>query len=316
MNRRGGTKRVRPFLDFTGSIAAFCMGGENMGRKRMGIFMLLLLLGASGCGQKEEAHLSEAEEEKTAQEHPAGWKKRIDREGTESGVKAEDKGVYLCKDSDKQMLEDTELTAPSVYRKDFLEDKVDGYNPNWYNLAVNEIHARHGYAFQTESIRQYFEAQPWYEASTEPEDFQESNLNDFEKENIQKLLKGKETHKRDEISAEGNTYTITSNTTYEPVFRDYTFTFQVPQEWLAEGYSITACDTSSDSTYWVIAKDWKKEAAILNIIPMEHFEGNLSGQEILWKDHVCMLSVDADSADEKLTAGIEKIKETINRVQR
>ena len=46
MNRRGGTKRVRPFLDFTGSIAAFCMGGENMGRKRMGIFMLLLLLGA------------------------------------------------------------------------------------------------------------------------------------------------------------------------------------------------------------------------------------------------------------------------------
>ena len=179
MNRRGGTKRVRPFLDFTGSIAAFCMGGENMGRKRMGIFMLLLLLGASGCGQKEEAHLSEAEEEKTAQEHPAGWKKRIDREGTESGVKAEDKGVYLCKDSDKQMLEDTELTSPSVYRKDFLEDKVDGYNPNWYNLAVNEIYARHGYAFQTESIRQYFEAQPWYEASTEPEDFQESNLNDF-----------------------------------------------------------------------------------------------------------------------------------------
>lgn len=58
------------------------------------------------------------------------------------------------------------------------EDKVDGYHSNCYNLAVNEI-ARHGYAFHTESI-----------------------LNGFEKEKMQKLLNGKETHKRDEISVE------------------------------------------------------------------------------------------------------------------
>ena len=47
--------------------------------------------------------------------------------------------------------------------------------------AVNEIYARHGYVFRTESIRSYYAAQPWYHADPS---FGAGDLNPVEQYNI------------------------------------------------------------------------------------------------------------------------------------
>ena len=284
--------------------------------------MLLLAAALSGCGRGQEEKSPKPEEEKMAECREPEVQEQVqkDREDSADSAKEESpkvsEGVFLFADSDKRVLEEQEAISPSIRMQDFNQEIIYGYNPHWYDLAVNEIYARHGYAFQTENIRQYFEAQPWYEADIEPEQFQESIFNEFEKKNIQMLLNGKEANKKEELLAEGNTYTITSNTTYEPVFRNYTFQFQVPEEWLAQGYSLAVSDTSSDSAYWVITKNWREDVAELQIIPMEFYEGEISEEDILWKDHVCMVCVSTEQAEEELKNGIKQIKDTIYRVQR
>lgn len=47
-------------------------------------------------------------------------------------------------------------------------------------LARNEIYARHGRIFKDEAIREYFESFDWYYPRIQPDDFEESMLNDYE----------------------------------------------------------------------------------------------------------------------------------------
>lgn len=54
-------------------------------------------------------------------------------------------------------------------------------------LARNEIYARHGYSFQSENIRSYFESQDWYYAdpSVNASTFGTQNMNDYERANLE-----------------------------------------------------------------------------------------------------------------------------------
>lgn len=52
-------------------------------------------------------------------------------------------------------------------------------------LGRNEIFARHGYAFQEERIRSYFQGKSWYSPTIQPDEFyQKVTFNEYEKENI------------------------------------------------------------------------------------------------------------------------------------
>ncbi len=52
-------------------------------------------------------------------------------------------------------------------------------------LARNEIFARHGYAFQEQRIRNYFESKSWYHATVQPGDFYDQvTFNEYEQKNI------------------------------------------------------------------------------------------------------------------------------------
>lgn len=53
------------------------------------------------------------------------------------------------------------------YSRSELE-KLDDYS---LQMAINEIYARHGRKFDTPSIREYFEDQPWYHGTISPADF-------------------------------------------------------------------------------------------------------------------------------------------------
>ena len=73
-----------------------------------------------------------------------------------------------------------------LHDKDFddleIED-LEKLSKDECSLARNEIYARHGRKFKDESIQAYFDSCSWYKGETEPEDFDESTLNVFEKAN-------------------------------------------------------------------------------------------------------------------------------------
>ncbi|GAA6293175.1 hypothetical protein F220043C3_16090 [Enterocloster asparagiformis] len=54
-------------------------------------------------------------------------------------------------------------------------------------LAKNEIYARHGRRFKDSELQAYFDSQPWYNGTIEPEAFDEGVLNEIEKDNIKIL---------------------------------------------------------------------------------------------------------------------------------
>ena len=55
-------------------------------------------------------------------------------------------------------------------------------------LARNEIYAKHGRKFQTEDLNQYFSQKSWYDGYLSAEEFDDSVLNEYEKENLTLVL--------------------------------------------------------------------------------------------------------------------------------
>lgn len=82
-----------------------------------------------------------------------------------------DNAAYIFPDSDKKYLSEDEVRSITV------EEMAVGRN---------EIFARHGYIFQDEGLRAYFESMPWYEGRVPSEGFQaDAVFNDFEKKNVE-----------------------------------------------------------------------------------------------------------------------------------
>lgn len=72
---------------------------------------------------------------------------------------------YILENSDSQYLTRLDL---------------EGLSANDCRLARNELYARHGRRFNSEDIQNYFDSCSWYRGVIEPDDFQESILNDIE----------------------------------------------------------------------------------------------------------------------------------------
>lgn len=88
-------------------------------------------------------------------------------------VEKSENGTYILEDSDTRYV---------------TEDEVASLSPEEVRLAKNEIYARHGRIFDSEDLKEYFESQSWYHGEIEPEDFDESVLNDYERANIDLLV--------------------------------------------------------------------------------------------------------------------------------
>lgn len=63
-----------------------------------------------------------------------------------------------------------------------------GMSDNSLWIARNEIYARHGRQFTNEYLQQYFNQHTWYEGTIPPQEFQESLLNQTERDNLQLLM--------------------------------------------------------------------------------------------------------------------------------
>ena len=81
---------------------------------------------------------------------------------------------YILPDSDSQYITDDDLY-------DLSESEC--------KIARNEIYARHGRKFNDTSLQEYFDSKDWYEGTIEPEEFDESVLNKYEKKNVKTIAK-------------------------------------------------------------------------------------------------------------------------------
>ena len=68
------------------------------------------------------------------------------------------------------------------------EADVSGMSYNDLQMAINEIYARHGRRFSDPDIQSYFDSQPWYQGTIEPDAFDTSVFSSTESQNIQYLL--------------------------------------------------------------------------------------------------------------------------------
>ena len=70
-----------------------------------------------------------------------------------------------------------------------IREELKGLSKEECRLARNEIYARHGRMFNDSQLQDYFDSQPWYEGTTAPDYFNESELSKIEKDNVKKISK-------------------------------------------------------------------------------------------------------------------------------
>lgn len=78
---------------------------------------------------------------------------------------------------------------PDSNSRYLTEDEVKNLSLKEINYAKNEIYARHGRKFDSQELQNYFNNQSWYYGTIEPENFQNSLLNDYEQKNAELLSK-------------------------------------------------------------------------------------------------------------------------------
>ena len=78
---------------------------------------------------------------------------------------------------------------PESSERALTDTDVQGMSYDDLQMAINEIYARHGRIFGTESIQQYFEGKSWYQGTTDADHFSDSVFSSVENQNIQFLLK-------------------------------------------------------------------------------------------------------------------------------
>ena len=116
----------------------------------------------------------------------------------EAGIVTEIVAVQLAEE-ELQGYVNEEYIFPDSDKKYLSEDEVRSITIEDMMIGRNEIFARHGYIFQDEGLKAYFESMSWYEGTIPSDQFNsEAVFNDFEKKNVE-LIKRVE----DEIN-EGN----------------------------------------------------------------------------------------------------------------
>lgn len=84
---------------------------------------------------------------------------------------------------EEQETETTEYVLPTSDSEYLTKDDLVGLTAEECHLARNEIYARHGRIFLDEELQRYFNSFDWYHPTIEPDDFQESMLNQYEMAN-------------------------------------------------------------------------------------------------------------------------------------
>lgn len=95
-------------------------------------------------------------------------------------------------------------STPEVSSSDYiLPDSSDSYisdkdleklTDDQITLARNEIYARHGRKFNDQTLQNYFNSKSWYHGTVDPDAFDDSVFNQYERANIDKIVEYQKNH--------------------------------------------------------------------------------------------------------------------------
>lgn len=144
--------------------------------------------GEPDAAQKRKETQEEIAGSKTAaaKEPNIGQKATDDTDNTDDMDDTDDTEESLSEDGSELVLELWYL-LPESNERILTEEDIEGMSVREINYAKNEIYARHGRRFRAEELQIYFDSQPWYEGTVEPDDFDDKVLSEIEKKNAEFL---------------------------------------------------------------------------------------------------------------------------------
>lgn len=95
---------------------------------------------------------------------------------------------------------------PASSERNYTTAELENLSKEKLRLARNEIYAKHGRKFETADLNEYFNSQSWYKGYLSAEQFDDSVLNDYEKQNLD-AIKIVENGISQSTTAEKNSYT-------------------------------------------------------------------------------------------------------------
>lgn len=115
--------------------------------------------------------------------------------GTESGTAAN--GEQAASPTETEAAQG-DYILPDSNSRYLTEADLEALTPQQICYAKNEIYARHGRKFQSSELTAYFNSQPWYQGTIEPEDFTEDTVNmlfnEYEKVNVRFISDWEKVH--------------------------------------------------------------------------------------------------------------------------
>ncbi len=106
----------------------------------------------------------------------------IEENEEESAVEEAKEDVEEAKENAEE--ENVDYLVPDAADRNYTAGELAGFTKEQLRLARNEIYARHGRRFKDAELQAYFDSKPWYNGTIQPDDFDESVFNQFEKDNI------------------------------------------------------------------------------------------------------------------------------------
>lgn len=97
---------------------------------------------------------------------------------------------YDYEDDDDDYDDDSsDYIFPNSDSEYLTRSEVEELSQKDNRLAINEIYARHGYTYETEDLKEYFESKDWYESDPDinQSTWNDNMLNDYERANINLL---------------------------------------------------------------------------------------------------------------------------------
>ena len=112
-----------------------------------------------------------------------------------SGKSGNQKNKKSSASKSSKSADDAEYLLPNSDTKEYPASYFDGYTKDELNMFINEIYAKHGRKFKTDSMQKYFDSKSWYQPKVEPDDFDsrvKDFLNDVEYKNVKTIVSVRE----------------------------------------------------------------------------------------------------------------------------
>lgn len=167
----------------------------------IGIFvcMFFVLMGGRKYDQiPEEQENVEVQTQNDANIEESMQNGEVDKQEDANAEEDQSDNVLLTgqfeKESDSQMADETsEYILPYSADSYLTKEDLANLTKEECRLARNEIYARHGRMFNDTNLQAYFNQCSWYQGIIEADQFDDSVLNDYEKNNLQLILEYEKT---------------------------------------------------------------------------------------------------------------------------